>query len=194
MKGGPKCPGTVAKGAGVVAWLKDGGWGPRPMRTAQERCWLRLTAWIKEGRWRRGQGDDDMKVKDVRAVDSVNHPDFGRSARDQIKGAGAAVYRLIWSMDHEAAFRRWTSQRSAQRWLPLQMAPAVPSHNMFMMMMRAMVHAMVLLIMLMAMGGKRRRTLQSVDLQHNPEVHQQKRTSGDDDHDNYCDDKSKHEI
>ena len=67
-----------------------------------------------------GRDDDDAKIKDIAAMGSLNHLDFGRSARDQIRGKGAAVYRLVWNMDHERAFRRWSGQRSAgRRWLPL---------------------------------------------------------------------------
>ena len=49
-RGAQQFPGTVAKGAGVVAWLKDGGRGPKPMRAAQGRCWQRLKEWMREGR------------------------------------------------------------------------------------------------------------------------------------------------
>ena len=38
----PKCPSTVAKGAGMVAWLKDGGWGSKPTREAQAGSWRKL--------------------------------------------------------------------------------------------------------------------------------------------------------
>ena len=50
---------------------------------------------------------------------SLGHPDCGRCIRHQVKGKGAAVYRLIWSMEHEATFRIWVGQRSTQRrWMP----------------------------------------------------------------------------
>ena len=42
IKGGPKCPNTAAKAVGMVAWLKDGGWGSKPTREAQAGSWRRL--------------------------------------------------------------------------------------------------------------------------------------------------------
>ena len=44
VKGGPKCPSSVAKGAGVIAWLKDGGWGPTPLKRAQGQYWQKATS------------------------------------------------------------------------------------------------------------------------------------------------------
>ena len=51
IKGAPECPSPVAKGASMVAWLKEGGWGPRPMKEAQAHSWRRLQEWIRRGQW-----------------------------------------------------------------------------------------------------------------------------------------------
>ena len=105
IKGGPQCRGTVAKGVGVIAWLKDGGRGPKPMREAQGRCWQKLQDWIRQGRWRTEQ-TDGSRDRGMRAVDSLGHPEFGRGIRRQVRGKGVAVYRMIWSMDHGVASGR----------------------------------------------------------------------------------------
>ena len=52
------------------------------------------------GEWNRsGQATGEV-LRDIAAVGSLNRPDFGRSARDQMRGKGTAIYRLVWIMDH----------------------------------------------------------------------------------------------
>ena len=118
IKGGPKCPNTVAKAAEMVAWLKDGGWGSKPTREAQAGSWRRLQEWV-----RRGQGGarsaDDPADRDIQAVDGLGRPDCGTGVRQQVRGKGAARYRVAWHMDHGAACKAWLDAKARRRWLPL---------------------------------------------------------------------------
>ena len=120
VKGGPKCPNTVAKGAGVMDWLKDRGWEPSPMKEAQRQCWLKLQGWIEQGAGGLGIGYA-ARERYERAVRSLKHPDSGTGIREQVRGEGAAVYRMMWRMDNEASFRRWVIQKPLQRrWMPAE--------------------------------------------------------------------------
>ena len=73
VRGGPRCPSAVACVAAVVAWLKDGGWGPTPIREAQQRYWHRLRDWVQGGSWSQ---DDETRVaaqRDAASIASLNH-------------------------------------------------------------------------------------------------------------------------
>ena len=87
IKGGPKCPSTVAKGAGMVAWLKDGGWGSQPTREAQARGWRKLQEWVRREQWR-ARGADEPVDRDIQAVDSLGRPDFERASDSRCGGKG----------------------------------------------------------------------------------------------------------
>ena len=55
---------------------------------------------------------DEPMGRGIQAVDGLGRPDFGAGVRQQVRGKGAALYRMTWHLDHGVAFRAWLDTKT----------------------------------------------------------------------------------
>ena len=110
VKGAPKCLEATAAAAGVLAWLRTGGWGPPQTRRKQQREWRSMVRMAGGGHAALSEGHAAtiLQAEDERA--EGGHPNG--------HGMGASLYAAAWTLRHGAQAARWRRMKSeGRRWM-----------------------------------------------------------------------------
>ena len=111
VKGCPRCPLTIARASGVLAWLRVGGVGAAPHRVEHGKVWKKLLAWA------RGVGMEEAPELAQKIRNTHTH--LGTATLEFDRRLGAMLYEAVWRAYFGLRSVTWFARRSlTRRWLP----------------------------------------------------------------------------
>ena len=88
VKGCPRCPLTIARASGVLAWLRVGGIGAAPHRAEHGKVWMKLVTWTS-GPGAAAAPEHAQRIRNIQLH-------LGTATLEFDRRLGAALYEAAW--------------------------------------------------------------------------------------------------